>query len=190
GEIYYQNEGRKNIDRILTLGYRFEKPTEKSRSVTGIRKLDDNSYEQNLFRNDIGHTEHQANINYSFPVNDLTVDAGIKAIFRDKFSRGEVQNIDPAYISALSYQQNIMAAYNSYYYRHDRFGARMMLSYERTAMKTDISNSKTKVLHALLPLLDLQFQTNKGRFNLMYEQSISRPAIQDLNNFPDFSNPN
>jgi len=199
GEFYFQNEGRRNRDKIFTMGYRFEKPMVEESSSSMISAQGSGGGERNLFHNDLGHLEHQININYSVPVKNITVEAGAKAIFRDKYSNGELQRYDARtglyvkdaeYNSHLDYSQDVLSAYNSYYYQYKNFGAKLLLSYERTVMKSDLPDFDDAVFNNLLPMIDLQLKTRKGRFNFRYEQGITRPSIQELNNFFDFSNPN
>ncbi|PZR27546.1 MAG: hypothetical protein DI535_09990 [Citrobacter freundii] len=199
GEFYFQNEGKKNRDKVFTMGYRLEKPTVNEITSSLISGQNGSGFEGNLFLNGLGHLEHQVNINYSLPVKKITVEAGARAVFRDKYSNGELNRYDPQtglyvrddeYNSHLDYSQNVLAVYNSYYYQYKNFGAKLLLNYERTEMKSSSTVLQEAVFNNLLPLVDLQLKTKKGRFNFKYEQSISRPSIQELNNFLDFSNPN
>lgn len=192
--FYYQNQGKKNEERLFVLGYRYSSESKNLHdSISSDEREIRNRY---LLKNNTRFTEHTLQADYSYPVNQLTVEAGAKGIWRSNRSLGERFSgiphtseyiADPVYQDQLANQQRIYTFYNSYYLKKDQWGLKVNLRYEYTHFET---NFQGKSFNNLVPQLSYQYKFPKDMFTAGYDQTIERPALWQLNTFTNTSNPN
>lgn len=152
----YQWRGRVNKNRILTFSYRY-----------GHNKGE--LYNGNA--NETGTNENTVQVDYVYPLTKLTIEAGVKSIFRNSRSDDFV------------YDQTVLAAYNAYQYNMDSWNLQGGLRWERTI-------TANKSYNNFFPNISLNKTfKNQHQFNIGCSQRMKRPGINRLNPFVDRQNP-
>ncbi|MES2277206.1 MAG: outer membrane beta-barrel protein [Bacteroidota bacterium] len=146
--------------------------------------------------------EQTAQVDYTQPIHKLTMETGVKAIFRNSSSDFEYLTFDNASNqfknnatlgNTFNYAQEVFAAYNSYRFSFKKCNFSAGLRAEETYIKANFISTGTfldKTYFNLLPSIAINrpFAGNCS-LNFGYTQRILRPGIGRLNPFVDRSNP-
>lgn len=199
--LNYQHGFRKDKNRLLTFSYRFY----------GFKNADRTDQ---LFSNRVNYdlldfyqvnasfmAEHTAQLDYVHPLKSLTIEAGLKGIFRanesdfDYFADAGAGNylIDATRSNTFNNTQSILAAYNTYQYNFKKdWSVKAGLRLEHTAVDADFVSTSSQVeQHYLSFVPSVSFSKRFGSrgINFGWNQRIQRPGINQLNPFIDRSNP-
>lgn len=199
----YQLGFKSDKNMLLTFSYRYSQTS--SNSFTNISFTNPFSYATPDYRqpdNDLAR-EQTVQVDYTQPIQKVTMEAGIKAIFRNSRSDFEYLSLDSASNqfdkvasmgNTFNYAQDVFGAYNSYRFSLKKYNFSAGLRAEETSIKADFINTGTfvdKTYFNILPSLSISRQFALQRSgNFGYTQRILRPGINRLNPFVDRSNPN
>ena len=192
--VYYQYQGKKNHDRLLTVGYKLVKPV--TTTADTVIQSNGAAATQSLQKSTSGSNEQTIQVDYSHPLKLVTVEAGAKAVLRKNYSDGAYFNYDfPSrqYIpdelnnTELNYKQQVYSIYNSYYLKKKNWGIRAALRYEGTLIENE---GDKRNYNNFIPSADVQFKFKSSLLNFTYNQEIQRPGISQLNTFKNTANPN
>lgn len=200
--LNYQRGFKADKNRLLTFSYRYYGFENNQQNTIGI---DDRfQYELPDYRqlNDQRFSEQTLQTDFVYPSKTLSVEAGVKAIFRKNESNfgylnretdtGEYQQADSLsnhYLNA----QTIFGLYNTYRYKYKGWNIRGGFRVEQTLLDADFISTHSKVRQNyfnVIPTVALGHKAGKGNLTLSYTQRIQRPGIYQLNPFVDRTNPN
>jgi outer membrane receptor protein involved in Fe transport len=147
--------------------------------------------------------EQTVQVDFAHPLHKVTMEAGIKAIFRNSKSDFEYLSLDsatnqflndPAMGDNFNYIQNVFGAYNSYRFSIKKWNFSAGLRGEETYVNANFVSTGTsvdKTYFNVVPSIAINhpFADNSG-INLGFMERIRRPIINRLNPFVDRSNPN
>lgn len=199
--LVYQLNGAKNKERVLSAAYKYVYLPYTS--FTDNKFAD--QYNQAILmpdyiqNNQSGSRENTMQIDYVYPVKQLTVEAGGKVILRNNYSSYALaQKQSNDYVNDdqqsndFRYQQKILALYNTYQVKLKKWTTKAGVRLEHTAIDSYFvpatANAKNTYLN-LIPSLSLQHNLQNASFTLGYTQRISRPGIDQVNPFINRSNP-
>ncbi|WP_440134103.1 outer membrane beta-barrel protein [Chitinophaga sancti] len=153
----YQLSGRRHKTRLLTFSFRHSRT--EGELYNGLRT------------NEVLADENTAQVDYVYPLPAVTIEGGIKGIFRDSRS------------DDFDYQQQVVAAYNSYQFSIRTWDFQAGLRWEHTI------TARTSY-HNFFPDLSVSKTfKNQHQFNAGFSQRMKRPGINRLNPFVDRQNP-
>lgn len=187
----YQMGFRRKKTQLLSLSYRYSNNDyHQDNELAVSRQINTNltDYDQ---RNQSGTREHTVQLDYTQPIKRVTMETGIKTIFRDNFS--DYTSTLPNNSNSFDYQQNIYAAYNSYQFNLHSWTVKAGARLEITALNADFSSGG--ILHIpdynrLVPAIALQKKlTPDASINFGYTERVSRPNIIQLNPYIDHQDP-
>lgn len=201
--VNYQLGFKANKDQLLTLSYRYMK---SNSSLFNVIALYDqvNSLSPDYRQSNAESLEEQTvQADYVQPVKNLTIEAGIKGIFRTNKSdfkyhilnsiTGDYET-DQSRSNIFNNSQDVLSAYNSYNYQTDNWQFKAGVRAEETIIKGDynLGNNqlKQKYLNVVPALVANRKFKNRSSISLSFAKRIQRPAISQLNPFVDRSNPN
>lgn len=144
--------------------------------------------------------EHTAQLDFVYPVKKLSIEAGVKGIFRTNesdfkyFSRdaNDSYSIDPSKSNTFNNTQNILAAYNSYQYNLKDWSVKAGVRFENTVVDADFVSTASQVRQdyfSIVPSVAISRRFKTTGINFGWNQRIQRPGINQLNPFVDRSNP-
>lgn len=198
----YQRGFKADKNRLLTFSYRyygFENHQQNTIAISDRIQYELPDYRQ---LNNQRFSEQTLQTDFVYPSRKLTVEAGIKAIFRKNESDfGYLNRIQDSgeYIEADSLSnhyfntQNIYGVYNTYRYKHKSWDIRGGFRVEQTRLDADFISTGSQVSQNyfnVIPTVALGRKLGKGNLSLGYTQRIQRPGIYQLNPFVDRTNPN
>jgi len=199
--LNYQLGFHRNKSQLLTLSYRYYGFINNDAST----QLFSNRFEYSLpdFRqlNESIMNEHTAQLDYIHPVKKLSIEAGIKGIFRSNESdfkymtkniSGEF-NVDPSKTNTFNNSQTILAAYNSYQYDFQNdWSLKAGIRMEHTAVDADFVSTASELTQnyfSIVPAVSLSKRFKTTAISFGWNQRIQRPGINQLNPFVDRTNP-
>ncbi|TDQ11498.1 outer membrane beta-barrel family protein [Pedobacter metabolipauper] len=198
--LNYQRGFRRNKSQLFTASYRYY--GFNNEDITGQLFTNRNNYSLPDFRqvNESVMSEHTVQLDYVYPVKKLSIEAGIKGIFRTNesdfkyFSRDTEDNyaIDPAKTNTFNNTQTILAAYNTYQYNWKSWSVKGGIRLENTAVDADFITTASSVNQhylSVVPAVTLSRQFKTSSINIGWNQRIQRPGINQLNPFVDRTNP-
>ncbi|OMP75595.1 hypothetical protein BW716_29565 [[Flexibacter] sp. ATCC 35208] len=200
--IDYQISGRKNEGSRLTFSYKYSSASgypENSGDISDTLNFNMADYMQN---NDQQTREHTAQVDYVYPKNNLTIEAGVKGIFRDNKSEYKYYAYDEsskgfelqADLSDLfNYNQTVLAAYNSYIYNVKSWNFQGGFRVEKTNIDANFLGGTKKVKQDYVSFFP-NVSINKGfknnhSLNVGFTQRMKRPGMNRLNPFVDRQDP-
>jgi ferric enterobactin receptor len=144
--------------------------------------------------------EHTAQLDFVYPLKKLSIEAGVKGIFRTNesdfkyFSRDANDSyiIDPSKTNTFNNTQNILAAYNSYQYNLKNWSVKAGVRFENTVVDADFVTTASQVRQdyfSIVPSVAISRRFKTTGINFGWNQRIQRPGINQLNPFVDRSNP-
>jgi ferric enterobactin receptor len=201
--VNYQLGFKNTKGKLLTFSYRYWKYDNTSNA--NIATTDRINYLTPDYNqeNNTSASEQTAQVDFVQGFKSITVEAGVKAIFRDNssnFSYNAFNDTTDAFenVAALSNNynstQNIFAAYNTWAYNSKAFTLKVGLRAEQTITDADFVSTSTAAHQRyldVLPSVAFSMPINKlSSFNAGFSQRLKRPGINKLNPFVDRSNPN
>ncbi|WPQ60416.1 outer membrane beta-barrel family protein [Chitinophaga sancti] len=200
--IDYQITGRKNSGRRLTFSYKYSTSNgymENSGDISDTLNFNMADYMQ---KNDQQTREHTAQVDYEYPKNNLTIEAGVKGIFRDNKSEYKYYAYDDSskgfelqsdLSDLFNYNQTVLAAYNSYIYNLKSWNFQGGLRMEKTSIAANFLGETKKVKQDYVNFFP-SVSINKGfknnhSLNIGFTQRMKRPGINRLNPFVDRQDP-
>ncbi|GAB3920309.1 TonB-dependent receptor domain-containing protein [Mucilaginibacter myungsuensis] len=198
--LNYQLGFKRNKQQLLTVSYKYLVVDNSLFNDIRTGQLGTPNFRQD---NKSGSKEYTTQIDYLHPLTKLTIEAGGKMILRNNFSNfiteqqatgGNYVN-DPDRTNNFDYHQDVYSAYNSYTYKFDpkwvlKGGAR----FERTVIVANFSNTTggnfSTTYNNLVPSISMQkILTASTGLTFGFTRRIQRPVINQLNPFPESSNP-
>ena len=201
--VNYQKGFRADKNRLLTFSYRvFSYGNKQNNNIAFTERVD---YAMPDYRqlNDQRFSEQTFQIDYVYPIKKLTIEAGVKAIFRD--NKSDFQNwslneessqfeIQPGLGNKFRNEQNVFGAYNTYQLNIKKWSFKSGARIEQTVINAEFLSSESSVQQNyfnVIPSVSINRKLKgSSALNLGYTQRIQRPGIYQLNPFVDRSNPN
>ena len=201
--LNYQLGFKGNKSRLLTFSYRFNGHDYMEFSELAISDQLNHALPDYNQLNSGSSSEHTFQVDFVQTVKRLSIEAGVKGIFRHNESDYQYRSIDAASgefemdaarSNAFNNAQHVYAFYNTYQFSLKSWGIKMGMRMEQTTIDADFISAATKISQDQLNLIpslvvSKKFE-NKSSLNLGYTQRIQRPGIYQLNPFVDRSNPN
>lgn len=201
--LNYQMGFRRNKNQLLTLSYRFY--SFQNNQFNSIDIFNPVAYSSPDYTQDnTGESSEQTfQIDYVQPIKKVTIEAGIKGIFRDNRSdfqfdmRNETSGLfetDPLRTNNFNNTQNVFGVYNTYQFNLMKWGVKAGIRAEQTEINADFEQAGTDLdqnSFNLIPSVSLNRKfKNMSSLNFGFTSRIQRPGINQLNPFVDRSNPN
>ncbi len=201
--VNYQRGFKADKDRLLTTSYKYSNQSNEQDGNTRYGQRFNYAVPDFNQFNHSGNKEHTAQIDYVHPHKKLTIEAGIKGIFRNNFSDFSFEQYDgsskkfetvAAQTNNFDYLQNIYSAYNSYEWKQKDWVVKSGLRLEITTIDARFSSfgstPVTSNYNNLVPSFSV-LKKFKGShsLNFGFSQRIERPGIWQLNPFVDKTNP-
>lgn len=198
----YQLGFKKNKNRLLTFSYRYYDFS--NTQFNDVNIFNTVAYTVPNYHQDSksGSSEQTVQVDYTLPIKKITMEAGIKAIFRDNTSNFEYLSvnssgfytIDPTRTNNFDNQQNVFGVYNSYQFALKKWGVKAGLRIEQTHIDANFYGAGSQFSSNSLnfiPAISVNRKfKNMTNLNLGITSRIQRPGIYQLNPFVDRSNPN
>lgn len=200
--LNFQHGFKRNKEQLLTLSYKYS-PSYNG-NINDVSTAQNINYNFNPYKqnNESGTKEQTFQMDYVHPVKKVDVEAGLKGILRNNYSKYTQHNFDPnvndyVYDSTNSnnfdYQQNVYSFYNSYNVKLDKWGIRLGVRVEKTIVDADFETTNTTVKQDytnVIPSVSIQRKfKDMSSLNMGYTQRIERPSIWELNPFVNQANP-
>ncbi|MGF7077310.1 outer membrane beta-barrel protein [Mucilaginibacter sp. 3215] len=147
--------------------------------------------------------EHTVQVDFVTPVNKMTIDAGVKAIFRNNSSDFSYSSLnettgvyehDAAQSNAFTNTQNVFSAYNSYQLALNSWNINAGVRVEETVIRADFMSTASVAdqnYFNIVPSVSVSKRfKDESSINFGFSQRIRRPGINRLNPYVDRSNPN
>jgi outer membrane receptor protein involved in Fe transport len=190
----YQKTFKKNKEQILTVSYKMNRGGNGNGSDFLLDPI--LNYEKSISTTDMEgiSNEHTAQVDYVHPLKALTIETGVKSIFRLNKSDYYYKNfnqqtqeyeIDDSQSNLFEYHQDIYSGYASLSYKKDKWGFKGGIRAEETKINADFRSSESKAKQDyfnIVPSITLSrniTQTSTLRFS--YNQRIQRPGLWHLN---------
>ncbi len=201
--LNYQLGFKNDKSKLLTFSYRcyqYNNAAGANINTTDRINYPSPDYDQ---RNTTTSSEQTVQVDFVQTIKNWSVEAGVKAIFRDNKSdftynlfndsTGSFQK-SGALSNNYSSTQNILAAYNTWGYNTKAFSVKAGLRVEQTftdANFVSTSSAAHQRYRDVVPSIAFNFPVNSlSSFNAGFSQRLKRPGINKLNPFVDRSNPN
>jgi ferric enterobactin receptor len=194
-------KGVKN--RLLTFSYMYSANTNNKNG--GVQFFDRVNFQTPDFQQSDKQKfkEHTAQVDFVTPVNKVTVEAGLKAIFRNNSSdfsyrplndsTGQYQP-DAAQSNAFTNTQNVFSAYNSYQLALNSWNINAGIRVEETVIRANFMSTASVAdqnYFNVVPSISVSKRfKDESSINFGFSQRIRRPGINRLNPYVDRSNPN
>jgi len=201
--LNYQLGFKRSKDQLLTISYRYMKSSNSLFNRIDLSdQLNDDSpdYRQS---NAESMEEQTVQADYVQPIGNLTIEAGLKGIFRTNKSDFQYSNLDPLTgeydkdqdrSNVFNNNQDVLAVYNSYNYQTANWQFKAGVRAEETTINGDYTEGSARLQQKYLNvvptvMLNRKFK-DRNSLSLSFSKRIQRPAIAQLNPFVDRSNPN
>ncbi|WP_158795444.1 outer membrane beta-barrel protein [Pedobacter sp. L105] len=201
--LNYQLGFKADKNRLLTFSYLYsENNNNLSANVNVINPVNflTPDYRQD---NDEHSPEHTLQVDFLYPLKNLTIESGIKGIFRAQKSDFQYLSLNgsnnefelqPINSDSYNYTQQVLSAYNSYILNLKSWSFQAGIRAEETLVEADYLSTVSKVKRNYLrvvPNLSLNKNfTNGDSWSFGFSQRIKRPGINRLNPFVNRLNPN
>jgi hypothetical protein len=200
--LNYQLGFKSNKSRLLTFSYRYldyENKQLNTLNITDRLNYLTPDYKQ---LNNGSSQEQTIQIDYVHPVKKVSIEAGLKGIFRTNNSafnysalnpaNGSYQDV-PAFSNIYKNKQNIFSAYNTYQFAIRKWGFKVGARIENTVVNADFISSSSSVEQNYLNVIPAIALSRKFKdmsvMSLTFTTRMQRPGIVQLNPFVDRSNP-
>ncbi|WAC40425.1 outer membrane beta-barrel protein [Pedobacter sp. SL55] len=201
--VNYQKGFKDKKEHLVTFSYKFFDNEEPQLNNVNFFNRSSNFTDPNYRQNNISKSQEQtAQLDYINPFNKITVEAGVKAIFRSgesnfqSFLFDDAANayvLDPQQSNVYSNNQNIYGVYNTYTLKMKdwtfKAGARLEGTYVTGVFESTNSKVKTDYFNLIPSVSFNRTLKNSQSVSLGFTQRIQRPGIWDLNPFVDSSRP-
>lgn len=194
-------------EELLTVSYRFSRTPSGGSSYLRMTPLEGTfpfGYTEQYSDNDAHTNEHTAQVDYINPFRKLhTIEAGVKFIFRDTYSKSEYQIKEhenepwkpyPQDLTNFDHNQNILSAYAAYTLKYKNMGLKLGARLEHSKLDVMLHSEETpdfdKKFTDVVPTVNLSFKLSDTQtLRAGYNMRISRPGIWFLNPYRDENNP-
>ncbi len=191
----YQMGFKKKKTQLLSFSYRYSDNDYKQRNLFTASQQVNSHVTDYRQENTSGTKEQTVQLDYTHPLKQVDIEAGIKSIFRNSFSDYGTTLFNTVNRSAngFSYDQDIYAAYHSYQLKLGSWTIKAGARWEMTSMKADFSS--VGLVHIpdynrVVPAIAVQKKLSQSTsMNWGYTERISRPGIKQLNPSIDRQNP-
>ena len=198
--LNYQLGFRRDKNQLLTASYRYygfvndQNTDQLFTNRTNYSLPDFQQFNESIM------SEHTAQLDFVYPAKILTIEAGVKGIFRSNesdfkyFSRNADDGyiIDPAKTNTFNNTQSVLAAYNSYQYNLKNWSVKAGIRFENTIVDADFVTTASHVRQNyfnIVPSVAISRRFKTTGISFGWNQRIQRPGINQLNPFVDRSNP-
>lgn len=202
GGLNYQMGFKSGKARLLTFSYRYLHYENNQQNALNSSNLV-NFVLPNYNQNNVGRSAEQtAQIDYVHPLAKVSIESGIKAIFRNNSSDFSHRTADPItgiyHIDAtrsnqFNSRQNVYSLYNTYQFKLGDWSFKAGARVEQTTIEADFVSTATRVRQNYLNFIPSVAINKKfkdmGSLSLSYVSRMQRPGITQLNPFIDRSNP-
>jgi ferric enterobactin receptor len=201
--INYQLGFKANKDQLLTISYRYMKSTSSLFNRIDLSDQINNDHPDYHQSNAESLEEQTVQADYVQPLKKLTIEAGLKGIFRTNKSDFQYHNLssltgeyetDQTRSNLFNNSQDVLAIYNSYNYQNENWQLRAGVRAEETIINGDYSSGssqlKQKYLNVVPAIVVNRKFKDRSSLSFSFAKRIQRPAIAQLNPFVDRSNPN
>lgn len=199
----YQLGFKANKDQLLTISYRYMKSNNSLFNDIDLFAQVNNNTPDYQQANTESMREQTVQADYVQPFKNITIEAGLKGIFRTNKSDFQYLNLNPltgvfekdqTRSNIFNNHQNVLAVYNSYNYQTANWQLKAGVRAEETIINGDYSEGSTQLKQKYLNvvptvLVNRKFK-DRSSVALSFSKRIQRPAIAQLNPFVDRSNPN
>ena len=200
--INYQLGFKNNKDRLLTFSYKYSRQPSGNENDELI--FDRFNYGLPSFTqfNNAKTIEQTAQADYVHPLKKITVEGGLKGIFRSNTSNFANSNldtltnsyvVDPTSVNNFNYQQDIFSLYNTYQLNLTDWSIKAGARLETTTVNADFlsgANNVNQDYSNFIPSVSLQRKLkNAASITFGFTNRIQRPDIYELNPFVDRSDP-
>lgn len=200
--LNYQLGFKADKNTLLTFSYRYSNYRSTEFANVGITDVFDyptSDYQQP----DNEYTREQTvQVDFTHPLHKVTMEAGVKAIFRNSRSDFEYLSLDSAsnqfvddaaMSNNFNYEQDVFGVYNSYRFSLKKWNFSTGIRAEETYINANFVSTGTFVDNTyfnVVPSIAINhlFANNSG-INFGFMERIRRPEINRLNPFVDRSNP-
>ncbi len=200
--LNYQRGFKANKNQLLTFSYRYYKDKASLyNDIVFFNKINYSIPDYQQYNSEV-HTEHTVQVDYVHPFNQLSVECGIKGISRTNESDFQYSNLntatgkyetDPVRSNIFNYNQQILAAYNSYAYESGPWQFKGGVRAEETIIKIGYSQGamplERQYLNVLPSILASRKFNNSNSLSFSFSTRVQRPSGTELNPFVDRSNP-
>jgi len=200
--LNYQLGFKKDKNRLLTFSYRYYRFS--NNQFNNVDIFDAVAYTLPNYKqeNTGGSSEKTAQIDYVYPLKKVTIEAGVKAIFRDNTSNFQFLSLQPSGIftpdplrtNNFNNSQNVYGVYNTYQFSLKKWGFKAGIRAEQTEIEADFHGANQQLNNTafnLIPSLSVNYRfKDMSSINFGFTSRIQRPGIYQLNPFVDRSNPN
>lgn len=188
----YQLGFKADKNRMLTLSYSYQDHKSEPSTealISNVWNYTGRDYRQEQYDRT---KENTVQLDYVYPHKNLTIELGVKGIFRNNNADFKVDN-DPQNSDHLTYRQQVLSAYNSYQLNWKSWNLQAGLRLERTLIDADFlsnSSSVTQNYTNLFSTLMISKTLKSGNsLNAGFSQRMKRPGINRLNPFVNRVNP-
>ncbi len=199
--LNYQLGFRHHKNTLLTFSYNYRNNHNNQTNTTAIsNRINDTLPDYNQYDKS-RYSEQTGQIDFVRP-GKVTIEAGVKGIFRKNHSDYDYYNldstsnefkIDSASSSAFRNTQNVYSLYNSYNFNINKWAFKAGGRLEETVTDATFSNTTQKVhqnIYNFIPNVAIGYKPdNINAFNFGFSRRIKRPGIIQLNPYVDRSNP-
>ncbi len=200
--LNYQLGFRKDKNRLLTFSYRYYRFS--NNQFNNVDIYNPISYNLADYRQDNhgGSSEKTAQIDYVYPLKKVTIEMGVKAIFRNNNSDFRFLSLnssgqfeaDPLRTNTFDNQQNVYGIYNTYQFMIKKWGVKAGIRAEQTEIDANFAGGTQNLNNSSLNIIPSISVNHKFKdmssINFGFTSRIQRPGIHQLNPFVDRSNPN
>jgi outer membrane receptor protein involved in Fe transport len=201
--LNYQLGFKANKNQLLTLSYRYmESNNSLFNHIDLFDQVNDDTPDYRQF-NAESLEEQTLQADYVHPIEKLTIEAGLKGIFRTNKSDFQYRNLnaltgefekDQASSDIFNNSQDVLAVYNSYSYQTVDWQFKGGVRAEQTIIRGLYSAGNAQLQQKYLNVVPAIVANRKfdahTSLSLSFSKRIQRPAIAQLNPFVDRSNPN
>ena len=201
--VNYQLGAKADKNRLLTFSYQYSanKRGQFSRNLI----INPVNFSMPGYRQDNRErsSEQTVQIDYVYPLKKLSIEGGVKGIFRDQESNFQYLSFNaqsqqfelrPENSDLFNYTQNVFSAYNSYVLNIKSWSFQWGVRIEQTVIDADYLYSASKAeqnYFKVIPYMSINKNFASGNsLNLGFTQRIKRPGINRLNPFVNRLNPN
>lgn len=201
--LNYQLGFKANKDQLLTLSYRYMKTNNSLFNHIDLYDQVNDDHPDYRQSNAESLEEQTFQADYVQPFRKLTIEAGLKGIYRTNKSDFQYRNfnaltggyeMDQLRSNIFNNNQDVLAVYNSYNYQDEQWQFKAGLRAEETTINGDYNlgdrNLQQKYLNVIPAIVANRKFKNQSSLSLSFAKRIQRPAIAQLNPFVDRSNPN
>jgi ferric enterobactin receptor len=201
--VNYQLGFKANKDQLLTISYRYMKSNNSLFNHIDLYEQVNDVNPDYRQSNAESLKEHTVQADYVQPLGKLTIDAGLKGIFRTNKSDFQYRNlnslsnayeVDQTRSNIFNNSQDVLAVYNSYNYQTLNWQLKAGIRAEETITKGlyngDRAQLKQNYLNVVPAVVAMRKFKDQSSLSFSFSMRIQRPAIAQLNPFVDRSNPN